>query len=157
LISRRSGAVPEALAAPEASRPAAEANTVLLDGNVLVALTDQSHIHHEAASAWFAGDPAPFATCPITQGTLVRMQMRLGAASDIRAAMALLAALTAHPRHRFWPDTLGYDAIRLRGLVGHRQITDAYLAALARHHQGRLATFDQGLAALHPDVAVRVG
>jgi len=149
--------VPEALAAPEASRPAAEANTVLLDGNVLVALTDQSHIHHEAASAWFAGAPAPFATCPITQGTLVRMQMRLGAASDIRAAMALLAALTAHPRHRFWPDTLGYDAIRLRGLVGHRQITDAYLAALARHHQGRLATFDQGLAALHPDVAVRVG
>ena len=157
MISRRSGAVPEALAVPEPSQPAAGANTVLLDGNVLVALTDQAHIHHEAASAWFAADPAPFATCPITQGTLLRMQLRLGAASDIHAAMALLAALTAHPRHRFWPDTLGYDAIRLRGLVGHRQITDAYLAALARHHQGRLATFDQGLAALHPDVAVRVG
>lgn len=30
------------------------------------------------------------------------------------------------------------------------------LAALARHHDGRLATFDQGLAALHPDVVETV-
>ena len=146
----------DAAAAPESPSPEAGPPTVLLDGNVLVALTDQSHIHHDVASAWFAADPAPFATCPITQGTLLRMQLRLGAAPDIRAALALLAALTAHPRHRFWPDVLGYDSIRLRGLVGHRQVTDAYLAALARHHQGRLATFDQGLAALHPDVAVRL-
>ena len=157
MIAPRSSVVSEGVSAAGSSHPAAVAGAVLLDGNVLVALTDQAHIHHEAASAWFAAEPAPFATCPITQGTLLRMQLRLGAAPDVCAAMALLAALTAHPRHRFWADTLGYDAIRLRGLVGHRQITDAYLAALARHHQGRLATFDQGLAALHPDVAVRVG
>ena len=31
------------------------------------------------------------------------------------------------------------------------KVTDAYLVALARKHAGRLATFDQGLAALHPD------
>lgn len=147
---------------PAQSSPPAPAidppvDTVLLDGNVLVALTDQAHIHHGAASDWFSAHPRLFATCPITQGTLLRMQLRLGAAADIHAAFALLEALTAHPRHRFWPDVLGYGAIRLRGLVGHRQITDAYLAALARHHQGRLATFDQGLAALHPDVAIRVG
>ena len=85
------------------------------------------------------------------------MQMRLGAAADIREALALLNALTAHPRHRFWPDAIGYGAISTQGLQGHRQVTDAYLAALARHHAGRLATFDQGLAALHADVAVRVG
>ena len=34
-----------------------------------------------------------------------------------------------------------------------RQVTDSYLAALARHRNGRLATFDRGLAALHADVA----
>jgi uncharacterized protein len=39
-------------------------------------------------------------------------------------------------------------------VLGHRQVTDAYLAALARHHHGKLATFDKGLAALHSDVAV---
>jgi predicted nucleic acid-binding protein len=35
----------------------------------------------------------------------------------------------------------------------HRQVTDACLAQLARHYGGRLATFDEGLAALHSDVA----
>jgi predicted nucleic acid-binding protein len=39
------------------------------------------------------------------------------------------------------------------GVIGHRQVTDAYLAALARQRGGRLATFDAGLAQLHPDVA----
>lgn len=144
-MSRRSGA-----------GPAAEAPALLLDGNVLVALTDEAHVHHAVASAWFAAQGGPFATCPITQGTLLRMQMRLGAAADIREALALLNALTSHPRHRFWPDAIGYGSISTQGLQGHRQVTDAYLAALARHHAGRLATFDQGLAALHADVAVRV-
>ena len=34
------------------------------------------------------------------------------------------------------------------------RVTDAYLAALARHFGGRLVTFDRGLAALHADVAI---
>ena len=37
--------------------------------------------------------------------------------------------------------------------MGHRQVTDAYLAELARRHRGRLVTLDAGLAAVHPDVA----
>src|SRR3990170_2466443 len=32
----------------------------------------------------------------------------------------------------------------MTGVIGHRQVTDAYLAALARHHRGQLATFDPG-------------
>jgi predicted nucleic acid-binding protein len=42
--------------------------------------------------------------------------------------------------------------VSLKGVVGHRQVTDAYLAQLAREHDGRLATFDQGLAKLHHDI-----
>lgn len=42
----------------------------------------------------------------------------------------------------------------MTGVVGHRQVTDAYLAGLARHRSAQLATFDQGLVALHPDVTV---
>ncbi len=81
--------------------------------------------------------------------------MRLG---DLSAgdALAVLAGVTMHPRHRFWADDLDYAQVSLRGLVGHRQVTDAYLAALARRHRGRLATFDAGLAALHADVAVEL-
>ena len=61
--------------------------------------------------------------------------------------------LAAHPSHEFWPDDIGYLDTNLSGVLGHRQVTDAYLAGLARHHRGRLATFDSGLAALHNDVA----
>lgn len=37
-------------------------------------------------------------------------------------------------------------------MIGHRQVTDAYLAQLARENSGRLATFDKALAQLHDDV-----
>ncbi len=81
------------------------------------------------------------------------MLLQFKAVADAAAAISFLAQFTAHERHRFWPDSLAYSEISWKGIFGHRQVTDAYLAALARHHAGRLATFDQGLAALHPDVA----
>ncbi len=137
-------------------RPAPPADTVaLLDGNVLVALVTSTHLHHPAAQAWFASGDGPFATCPITQGTLLRLLMRLGEMSA-EAALAVLAGITSHARHRFWADDLCYTQVSWRGVLGHRQVTDAYLAALARHHGGRLITFDTGLAALHADVAVEL-
>ena len=79
--------------------------------------------------------------------------MRLGEV-PAHTALAVLAGVTAHARHRFWPDAMGYEEVSWNGVLGHRQVTDAYLAALARHHQGQLVTFDSGLAALHADVAV---
>lgn len=134
------------------AKPVSPAGTVLLDGNVLVALTDAAHVHHLPAQRWFARSTAPFATCPITQGTLLRLLLRFGAAADASAAIAVLRALTAHPRHRFWADDVDYLHVNCKGVLGHRQVTDAYLAALARHHGGNLASFDRGLAALHADV-----
>ena len=64
-------------------------------------------------------------------------------------AVAALEAIRSQPWHRFWPDAIPYGADLLAGVIGHRQVTDAYLVALARHHGGRLATLDRGLAALH--------
>ena len=63
-----------------------------------------------------------------------------------------MARTTTDPRHSFWADDLPYDDQTLRGVIGHRQVTDSYLAALARHRQGRVATFDAGFVASHPDV-----
>ena len=125
----------------------------LLDGNVLVALVSSGHVHHAAAQRWFASQSHPFATCPITQGTLLRLLIRLGEAAP-ETAVQVLTQMTAHPRHHFWPDSIGYADISWRGVLGHRQVTDAYLAALARHHGGKLASFDRGLVALHTDVAI---
>jgi toxin-antitoxin system PIN domain toxin len=131
---------------------ATEEPTVLLDGNVLVALADQSHVHHAAAERWFQALPSLFATCPITQGSLVRVLMSTRAVANAESARTPLRSLLEHPRHRFWPDAIDYLQVDWKGVLGHRQITDAYLASLARSNGARLATFDQGLAALHPDV-----
>lgn len=126
--------------------------TYLLDGNVLVALAVPGHVHHEAVHRWRRGAPSSaFATCPITQGTLVRLLMR--ERSDVAEALTVLGGFCARPGHEFWADDIGYADVTMHGVLGHRQVTDAYLAELARRRGGRLVTLDAGLAALHPDVA----
>jgi uncharacterized protein len=137
------------------SGPKAAAPVHLLDGNVLYALIDEAHVHHAPARQWFLSMRGGFATCPITQGTLVRLMMRLGG-HGVDQALALLGVVTAHAGHRFWPDTLPFDQVIWHGVMGHRQVTDAYLASLARHHRGKLVSFDKGLVALHADVGVAV-
>jgi len=64
----------------------------------------------------------------------------------------VLTGVVTHARHEFWSDDRPYDGSALRGVIGHRQVTDGYLAALARVRGGRLATFDRGLAVTHADV-----
>lgn len=66
----------------------------------------------------------------------------------------VLGALKQHPRHVFCGDTLDSAEVSLRGVLGHRQVSDAYLAGLARFHGAKLATFDRGLVASHPDVCI---
>lgn len=123
--------------------------SVLLDSSIMIALVVDDHAHHAAAEAWFEG-VGQFATCPITQGALFRTVVRRGGGPT--EARAFLVELCAAEVHEFWPDDLPYADVRMTGVIGHRQVTDAYLAALARARGGRLATFDSGLAALHPDV-----
>jgi uncharacterized protein len=139
-----------------AGRPQkATAAVHLLDGNVLYALIDEAHVQHTPAQHWFAALLGGFATCPITQGTLLRLAMRLGGCG-VEQALALLQAVTACPKQEFRPDDLAYGTVRWHGVIGHRQVTDAYLAALARHRAGKLASFDRGQVALHPDVGVEL-
>jgi toxin-antitoxin system PIN domain toxin len=126
--------------------------TVLLDANVLIAVTVIDHVHHDVAEDWFTQRSEPFATCPLTQGALVRLLLRGGATA--RDAGEVVGGLQAAEGHEFWPDGLSYDRIDMRGVVGHKQVTDAYLAGLARSRDGRLATLDRALATLHDDVAL---
>jgi uncharacterized protein len=129
--------------------------TVLLDGNVLIALTVEDHIHHRHAESWLASQESQqFATTPITQGALLRLLIR----NSVRAADAveLMTRTTSDPRHAFWPDDQPFDQRTVRGVIGHRQVTDSYLAALARSRGGRIATFDAGLAAGHTDIAILI-
>ena len=72
------------------------------------------------------------------------------------AAWAFVKQFTAHPNHVWWEDSLSYLDVPTRGIVGHKQVTDAWLAELARRKGGKLATMDSGLANLQSDVAVLI-
>ena len=94
-----------------------------------------------------------FATCPFTQGTLLRLHMRTAADPSAAAAWRVLRDVSAHPEHEWWGDALSFTGVPHHHLQGSAQVTDAWLAELARQRRGRLATLDSGLAAQHPDVA----
>ena len=125
----------------------------LLDVNVLIALIDPQHVHHQPAHGWFqarGGDG--WATCPLKQSALLRI---LGnprypnSPGSPAVLMPLLQELLAHPAHVFWPDSLSWNAADLflaDALLHHGQITDAYLLSLAVHHEGLLISFDQRLS-----------
>ena len=139
--------------------------TFLLDVNVLIALIDPAHVQHDAAHDWFGrlGHLA-WATCPLTENGLLRIvgNPRYPNSPGTPAAVApSLAALRSLPGHVFWADDISLmdpawvDANRL---LSHGQVTDSSLLALARAHQGQLASFDRrlvvdavlgGSAALH--------
>ena len=125
----------------------------LLDVNVLIALIDPQHVHHEPSHRWFqAHGGHGWATCPLTQNALLRI---LGnprypnIPGGPAVVMQLLQELLAHPTHVFWPDALSWQAtgvFEAEALLHHGQITDAYLLALAVHHRGVLVSFDRRLS-----------
>jgi hypothetical protein len=125
----------------------------LLDANALIALTVREHLSNPRVRAWFQSAPLEFATCPITQGALVRFHLRLNPAGGLDIAKAAIRSLESHPRHRFWHDDLSYTCLQEAGLHGHRQVTDFYLVALAKSRSARLATLDEPLAAWHTSSA----
>jgi len=128
--------------------------TLLLDSNMLIAFIIKEHPHHNFTRDWVDQTGGSFASCPITQGALVRFAIREGASAGDAAELA--GGLARKINHEFWPDDLSFDQVNLVGVIGHRQVTDSYLAALARSRNSKLATFDRGLAAQHSDVAILV-
>lgn len=121
----------------------------LLDVNVLVALLDGDHVDHERAWGWLAEEIGTgWASCAITQNGFVRILSQPRYPSPIPPAEAIerLREATATEHHRFWPCDLSLlDPRRIdrSRLHGPRQVTDAYLLALATANDGRLVTFDR--------------
>lgn len=124
---------------------------VLLDANVLIALTLTDHVHHDRVGRWFDGIERA-AVCPIVEGALMRYFVRIGVPA--RSSRAVLAALHDDPRIDFWSDDLSYAHLRVDHVQGHRQVTDAYLAGLAVQHGGKLATLDAALGATRPEAVL---
>lgn len=80
----------------------------------------------------------------------MRFHLRFGRDSNMQSAKLILEYIGQAPNHEFWPDDFDCRNLPTRGVIGHKQMTDAYLIALAASKQGRLATMDEALVALHP-------
>jgi hypothetical protein len=125
----------------------------LLDVNVLVALFERDHVHHELAHDWFAENRrSGWATCPITETGLVRLltspRTRRGSSIAASAVIDRLRAFRSDKTHHWWEASvsLADPAIfRPSAIQGHRQVTDLYLAGLAHVRGGRLVTFDHAV------------
>lgn len=135
----------------------------LLDANVLIALAWPKHEANELVSRWFAAKAVgAWATCPITESAFVRTLTNPVFAPNsltVPDALRVLKANVELPGHRFWTDDLqlaGALHNSMSRLTGHRQVTDAYLVALAQHNRGRLATLDAGIAAWAPTNSVEL-
>jgi len=130
----------------------------LLDVNVLLALFDPDHVHHDAAHDWFSDHrERGWATCPLTENGFLRTASAVARSREFLPVPALAGSLLAFRssgHHEFWSDDISLLDERLFNtevIHGHRQLTDVYLLGLAIKRKGVLATFDQQmpLAAVH--------
>jgi uncharacterized protein len=126
----------------------------LLDVNVLIALVDSSHLHHEVAHQWFGRvGRKSYATCPLTENGLLRIvghPKYPNSPGPPSVVVDALSALRGQAGHMFWPDSISLcdgAFVDASLLTHHARVTDSYLLALARANKGQLATLDHKLAA----------
>jgi uncharacterized protein len=124
----------------------------LLDVNVLLALFNREHTHHDVAHDWLAdASGSKWATCATTQNGFVRLisnpASRTGGFRAVEAA-DLLRRFCSSTAHTFWTESVSLTDTALFDLSkvsGHQQITDVYLLGLAKTHGGTLVTFDSSI------------
>jgi len=136
----------------------------LLDVNVLIALVDPDHVHHDPAHNWFVTlADAEWLTCPITQNGAVRVvsgPKYVNGPVRLADAVESLHSVIAKGSHLFVPDDLSIldDAhVKTTKLTSAAQITDTYLLALATSHDATFVTFDKRMitsAVVSPNVSI---
>ncbi len=129
----------------------------LLDVNVLVALMWPTHEFHHRVQEWFARRASHgWATCPFTEAGFVRIVANPAFSPDAltpQEALALLRANLRPPHHHFWSEDISFsDAVDpfRNMLLGHQQVSDAYLLGLAIYKKGKLITLDRSVSGLLP-------
>lgn len=129
----------------------ASSDLLLLDVNVLLAIAWPNHQFHAAAIAALSPKKR-WATCALTQLGFIRLSSNPAAIATARSpheAAGLLALLVADSLHVYldslpapasegWRDAFGE-------ILGHAQVTEAYLLRLAAANNAVLVTFDRRL------------
>jgi uncharacterized protein len=121
----------------------------LLDVNVLIALTEEDHVHYHAALKWFRTPGLDWGLCPFSEAGFLRISANSKLAKlTVAEATQLLKSLTSKPGYRFWPMQTGWTALEQplhKRIFGHQQITDAFMLGLAIQENGVLVTLDKGI------------
>jgi predicted nucleic acid-binding protein len=120
---------------------------LLLDVNVLLGLAWPNHQFHAAVIAAVAARKR-WATCALTQLGFIRISSNpaaVGTAKSRQEATGILAALVADSLHVYL-DSLSAPASKdwrdaFARLLGHPQVTDAYLLRLAAVNNARTCHF----------------
>ncbi len=124
----------------------------LLDVNVLIALIDDRHVHHDLVHRWFGSTGRrEWATCPLTENSVLRIvsdPTYANSPGPPTVVSELLRMLCALPGHDFWPDDMSLldcPEVDPSHLLQSSQVSDTYLLALAARRGGQLATLDRRL------------
>ncbi|MBT3470779.1 MAG: VapC toxin family PIN domain ribonuclease [Opitutae bacterium] len=122
----------------------------LLDINVLIALYDPGHEHHDLSHGWFEGiRKEGWATCPLTENGFIRIMSHPNNPASLglpREAAKRLRQFRKSGHHVFWPDELSVldsPPFKLGSLTSGKFLLDIYLLGLAARNKGALSTFDE--------------
>lgn len=123
----------------------------LLDLNVLIALTEPGHKHHQKAQEWFNSSKGRWGVCPLTEAGFVRVTTNPAFCTGPRTmeqAVAILQALKGYPGYWYWKIDESWVTLTApfaARIFGHQQVTDSYLLGLAIKEEGVLVTFDKAI------------
>ncbi len=122
----------------------------LADVNILVALTDENHVHHTMVFKWYGTTGRhDFGVCAFAEAGFLRVATNPKAGSrSVEEAANVLASLSDNEGYRFWPISEGWASLVepfYERVFGHQQITDAFLLGLVVKEGGVLVTLDKAI------------
>lgn len=121
----------------------------LLDVNVVLALLDQNHVHHESAGKWFDTPGLQWAICAFTEAGVLRFLTRPKTGGmSMEQVTLMLETLRQQLGYHYQPVTGDWRSLTqpfFKRVHGHNQVTDAYLLGLAVLDGLVLTTFDKAL------------
>lgn len=125
----------------------------LLDVNVLIALFDPAHQHHDDAHRWLGrNEKRGWATCQLTVNGCVRVLSNPKyptVEATPSQVIEHLRKFCSSPHHEFWPEgpSLTDESLfRMQVITGHQMLTDVCLLGLAVRRHGKLVTFDRTIS-----------
>lgn len=126
--------------------------TYLLDVNLLLALFDPEHPHHETAHTWWSqASTSSWSTCAITENGFLRIatgKTYPAIDADFATLVSDFREFCTYRDHEFWSANISLvDVMPANIQVLAKDVTDIYLLTLAMSHGGKLATLDQHIPA----------